>query len=69
MNKCPHKNMEVYSRLISRATHEEPAEYLEWGECADCGETLDLSDIPEDAETSEGKEDPPMRGTPSELYD
>lgn len=69
MNQCPHNNMEVYSRLLSRATREEPAEYLEWGVCTDCGEILDLSDIPDDADTSEGREDPPTRGTPSEFYD
>ena len=69
MNDCPHNNMEVYSRLISCATREEPAEYLEWGVCTDCGETLDLSDIPDKAEITEGDNEPPLCGTPSEFYD
>ena len=69
MNDCPHNNMEVYSRMISRATREEPAEYLEWGVCTDCGETLDLSDIPGEAEVTEGDNEPPMHGMPSEFYD
>ena len=69
MNDCPHKNIEVFSRMISRATREEPAEYLAWGVCTDCGETLDLSDIPAEAEVTEGDNEPPMRGLPSEFYD
>jgi hypothetical protein len=61
--------MEVYSRLLSLATREEPAEYLEWGVCTDCGATLDLSDIPDQAEVTEGENEPPMRGIPHEFYD
>jgi hypothetical protein len=53
--------------MIACATLEEPAEYLEWGVCQDCGATLDISDIPEDAEMEEGE--PELKGTPSEFYD
>ena len=66
---CHHNNTVVYSRMISRATREEPAEYLEWGICKDCGELLDWSDIPSDAEITEGDNEPSIRGIPSEFYD
>ena len=69
MNDCPHNNIEVCSRMIYKATLEEPAEYLEWGICTDCGAHLDLSDIPDKAKAKEGSIHPPMRGMPSEFHD
>ena len=61
--------MEVYSRMTACATREEPEEYEEWGVCVDCGETLDMSDIPDDAEKTERNYEPSLRGMPSEFYD
>ena len=66
---CHHNNTEVYSRMISRATREEPAEYLEWGICKGCGKLLDYSDMPSDAEITDGDNEPSIRGMPSEFYD
>lgn len=64
---CDHRNVTIYSRLVVAATRYEPAEYDEWAVCNDCGERLDISDIPEGADEREGELD--MPGTPHEYYD
>ena len=64
---CKHENVEVFNRIVSYATREEPAEYEDWGECKDCGERLDPSDFPAEAVFTVGKL--PLRGRPSEFYD
>ena len=66
---CTHKKVDVFSRMISSATREEPAEYSEWGVCTDCGYKLDVSDIPDDTEIAEGTYETQPRGMPSEFYD
>lgn len=68
MNACQHPNVEVHTRITSCATHEEPETLDQWGECNDCGKTLDLSDI-SDAHLADGEEEMPVRGLPSEFFD
>jgi hypothetical protein len=69
MSNCEHNKVEVYRRMVSVATLEEPAEHIEFGVCKDCGKILDLSDIPNEAEITEGDTYPSLRGMPSEFYD
>ena len=69
MNDCPHKNVRTFSRISRPASREEPEEYDEWAECLDCGETISIEDIPEDAEEEEGEVEPHYCGAPSEFYD
>jgi hypothetical protein len=67
---CPHLHVTVYSRQLSAATREEPAEWKEWGECQECGKQLDITDIPEDAEIKQaGAVTQRSRQMPSEFYD
>ena len=65
---CQHLNVTVYSVISSRATRYEPAEYCEWAECQDCGETIDIGDVPEDANIKDGDAPISYRGTPHEFY-
>lgn len=69
MTNCPHNNVRRYERMVSCATLREQDEWLEWGICLDCGEMLDASDIPDDAEITEGEYELPARGMPDEFYD
>jgi len=69
MCNCSNTTIEIYSRIVSRATREEPAEWLEWGVCSKCGKFFDISDIPSDAKIIEGDNELTIRGTPHEFYD
>lgn len=53
IHSCEHMRANVYSRLVSRATLEEPAEYDHKIVCKDCGEGLDI--VPDGAEETEAK--------------
>lgn len=50
---CPHMRVIVYSRCIAVQTREEPAEYAFKVECRDCGEEIDVGEIPDGAEEKE----------------
>lgn len=50
---CPHAHVEVHSRLYAAATREMPAEYEHKAQCQDCGQWMDVEDIPEQV-TPEG---------------
>ena len=50
MDKCEHKRVEIETKLYAMETRDMPAEYLQRGVCQDCGETMAVEDIPEDAE-------------------
>ena len=66
---CQHLNVTVYSLLFRPATREEPEEYEEWAECHDCGERIDIEEVPEDANIKDGDSPMSYRGTPHEFYD
>ena len=51
---CNHNKVTIYSRQTSAATRYEPAEYSQWAQCNECGEVLDLSDVPAGADEREG---------------
>lgn len=53
LTKCKHPHIKVNSKLYAAETHDMPAEYSERAECKDCGEWMDVNDIPEDSEVSE----------------
>ena len=50
---CEHMRVRIESRLISMATLEEPAEYEHRAFCRDCGDVLELGEIPDGAEETE----------------
>jgi len=50
---CHHMRVTVYSRCVSIQTWEEPAEYEFKVECRDCGEEIDVGEIPDDVEEKE----------------
>ena len=50
---CPHRRVIVYSRCVSIQTWEEPAEYEFKVECKDCGEYIDVGEIPKGTEETE----------------
>ena len=54
---CDHKHVTFYSKKAYPAGRYEPAEYDEWAQCDDCGEVMDVSDIPDDAEEDTGDPD------------
>jgi hypothetical protein len=66
---CRHLNVTIYSLISRAATREEPEEYYEWAECCDCGERLDIEDVPEEANTKDGEAPRSYKGTPHEFYD
>ena len=50
---CLHMRVTVYSRCVAVQTWEEPAEYEFKVECKDCGEYIEVGEIPNGAEESE----------------
>ena len=68
-DKCEHKRVVVFSRTLCIASYYEPSVVSEWAKCRDCGCEIEIEDIPEDAEESEGETEPRYRGAPSEFYD
>jgi len=44
---CHHPIVDVSYSLYVQATLYEPAEYVAWGICSQCGERMDYEDIPE----------------------
>jgi hypothetical protein len=56
MNDCKHMTVTTHLRLYAAETLHMPAEYVGVAECNECGEILDLDDIPDDAEVEEAKQ-------------
>jgi hypothetical protein len=50
---CEHMRVTIVSKRVAIATRYEPAEYDQRAVCKDCGEMMDISDIPEGAEVDE----------------
>lgn len=51
MNKtCPHMHVEIHTRLLAMQTIDQPAEYEQKAQCQDCGEWMDVEDVPDEAE-------------------
>ena len=48
--QCKHKRVRVYRRLVAAATYYEPACYMYWAVCEECGESMDYDDVPNDSE-------------------
>lgn len=57
-DQCQHMHVNVYSRCVSIQTWEEPAEYEFRVICKDCGEEMDVSEIPDGAEETESEWEP-----------
>lgn len=51
---CEHMEVTIYSRLWAMQTLYEPEEYTYKAQCEDCGEWMDVEDVPEDAEVHDG---------------
>ena len=50
---CQHPEVEYEWRLVCLATQYQPAEYVCWATCTQCGEGMDYEDVPEWAEVIE----------------
>lgn len=48
-----HLHVTVYWKLWTRATREEPAEYIGKAQCNDCGAWMEPEDVPAEAERKE----------------
>jgi hypothetical protein len=59
--KCEHSHITLYERLHASATYYQPAEYEHMGQCDECGDWLDPSDFPEEAEVHEARMRPLFR--------
>jgi hypothetical protein len=51
--KCEHKKVEVARRLYAMETRYEPAEYTYSARCVNCGEQMEIEDVPEESEREE----------------
>ena len=49
MAKCEHMEVTIYTRLHAQETRETPAEYESRAQCEECGNWIDVADIPEGA--------------------
>lgn len=69
MDNCLHTSVTIYYRQVACATRYEPAEYVEFAECDDCGKQGDPADFA-DAEVSDTiQAERTLHGVPSEFYD
>ena len=66
---CEHKSVTVYYRLVAIASRYEPAEYIQFAECDDCGETGAPEDFADAEISDEIQADETLHGAPSEFYD
>ena len=67
---CDHKKVTVYCRLASRATRDQPAEWVDdSAKCNDCGEPLDPGALPKGAYIEVETVEKMFRGMPHEYYD
>lgn len=51
--ECYHLNVKIHQRLYTAETRWEPAEYEYKAECLDCGEWMDVEDVPDVATREE----------------
>ena len=57
MNECKHMSVWIETKVVSRATYEYPEETMSRAVCCECGEIMDIEEIPEGAEEVERKEE------------
>ena len=53
MNECKHMSVWIETKVASPATYDFPAETMSRAVCKECGESIEIEDIPEGAEETE----------------
>ena len=49
-NQCKHTQVTIHSRLFAMETRDQPAEYEHKAHCDQCGEWMDVEDVPDEDE-------------------
>jgi hypothetical protein len=66
---CKHKSVTIYYRIVAIASRYEPAEFIQFAECDECGKTGAPEDFPDSEITDEINAGDSLHGAPSEFYD
>jgi hypothetical protein len=53
MNNCKHMSVWIETKVVSHATYDFPEETMSRAVCKECGEIMDIEEIPEGAEEEE----------------
>ena len=66
---CNHESVTIYYRLVAIASRYEPAEYIQFAECDECGKTGAPEDFLGSEISDEIEAEKTLHGAPSEFYD
>ena len=66
---CEHKTVTIYYRIVTIASRYEPAEYIQYAECDECGKTGAPEDFKGSDISDEIQVDNKFHGAPSKFYD